>query len=198
MSIASRPSARRPQGMAGVLRLCAALLLIAAFALGTLEAQTSAAKKLPGSSKPAPAIMIDQLAQQSDVVAVGRVDHMVSEWNADRSRIQTRVTLAVEQTIKGETPDASMTVIIPGGEVDGVGELYTHMVTFQQNEDVLLFASKDTKGNLRVTSGTDGKYLIQKDAKTGFRHIPNLGSVDELSARIKSNIKAQQTGSKSN
>jgi uncharacterized protein YycO len=172
-------------------RLVAALVCIAALFSGTVQAQST--KKIPGAVKAPPAVSIDQLARQADVVAVGRVDRMESEWNADKSRIQTKVTVAVEQTIKGETPDASMTVLVMGGEVDGVGEIYSHTVQFQKNEDVLVFASKDAKGNLRVTSGAGGKFVLQQDSKTGVKRIPNLGTVDEVSARIKSSIKAQKT-----
>ena len=198
MSTISSTSARSARAVEGALRLFTLLLLLAGISTATLQAQTSAAKKIPGAVKPAPAVMIDQLSQQADIVAVGRVERMESEWNADKSRIQTRVILSVEQTIKGETPDASMTVLVAGGEVDGVGELYTHTVQFQKNEDVLVFASRDAKGNLRVTSGTDGKFLLEKDSKTGVKRVPNLGTVDELSARIKNSIKAQKTETKRN
>ena len=199
MSTTPSFSSRMSRGIEEALRSGALLLLLlAGLSTGTLLAQTSAGKKLSGAVTPPRAVSIDRLAEQSDIVAVGRVERMESEWNADKSRIQTRVTLAVEQTIKGETPDASMTVLVAGGEIDGIGELYTHTVQFQKNEDVLVFASKDTKGNLRVTSGTDGKFLLEKDAKSGIKRVPNLGTVEELSARIKNTIKAQKTETKRN
>ena len=37
------------------------------------------------------------------------------------------------------------------------------------------FASRDAKGNLRVTSGMEGKLTIERDAKTGARTIPSTG-----------------------
>lgn len=168
---------------------CVATLLIA----GTIQAQSVA--KTTGRAKSAPAVMVDRLAQQSDVVAVARVSGVRSEWNEDKSRIQTRVTLAVEQGIKGAAAEESITILTPGGEVEGVGELYTHMPQFKENEEVLVFASKDAKGNLRVTSGASGKFTVEKDAATGAKRVQNLGTIDELSAKIR---KAQSTEPKRN
>ena len=177
-------------------RFGAALILAASLA-GSMQAQ-STGKKIPGAAKPAPGVMIDKLAQIADVVAAGRVSDLRSEWNADKSRIQTRVTVAVEQDIKGDAVGESITLLVPGGEVDGVGELYTHTVQFRENEDVLVFASKDAKGDLRVTSGVDGKYMVEKDRATGRKVIPSVGTLEEISARIKAGAKAPSTQSKSN
>ena len=186
-----------PAKIARALRIGTALVLAASCAY-TVQAQTSG-KKLPGRAvKSPPTVSIDQLAQVSDVVAVGKVSETRSEWNEDKSRIQTRVTISVDQGIKGAPDGESITLLIPGGEVDGVGEIYTHTVQFRQDEDVLVFASMDTQGNLRVASGPQGKYLIQKDAKTGKRMIPSLGTLDEVRAKIQNSAKTQNTESKRN
>ena len=64
--------------------------------------------------------------------------------------IRTRVTLSVDQFVKGGSPQNSLTIYIPGGEIDGVGEVYSHMPTFRQNEDVVVFAEKDRDDRYRV------------------------------------------------
>ena len=103
-------------------------------------------------------------------------------------------TVVVDQTLKGGKPaSGELTILVPGGEVDGVGELYTHMATFRENEEVLVFANRDAKGDLRVTSGMEGKLRIERDAKTGARTIPSLGSVDEVSARVTNALKPEST-----
>jgi hypothetical protein len=172
--------------------LTAAMLLVA-LAAGQLAAQTTPGKVIPGAVKHPPVITVERLAQEADVIAVGRVSAMRAEWNEDRSRIQTRVTIAVEKSLKGPTATDEVTILVPGGEVDGVGELYTHMATFHQDEDVLVFATKDAKGELRVTQGPEGKYLIEKDAKSGARAVPGLGSMDDVSARIARSVKTGTT-----
>ena len=91
-------------------------------------------------------IQTEQLIRASDVIVVGRVGALKSEWNADKSRIQTVVKIQVGETIKGAVDGGSLTVVIPGGEVDGVGEWYSHSVRFKDSEDVVVFAKKDKQG----------------------------------------------------
>jgi hypothetical protein len=172
--------------------LTAAMLLVA-LASGQLAAQTAPGKVIPGAVKHPPVITVERLAQEADVIAVGRVSAMRAEWNEDRSRIQTRVTISVEKSLKGAAAADEVTVLVPGGEVDGVGEIYTHMATFQRDEDVLVFATKDAKGDLRVTQGPQGKYLVEKDSKSGARAVSGLGTIDDVSARIARSVKNGST-----
>lgn len=81
-----------------------------------------------------------EVAEQADVVVVGKVGGLVVEWVDGRTRIQTRVMIAVDQYVKGDASTKSMTVIVPGGKVDGVGEVYSHAPRFLRNENVVLFA----------------------------------------------------------
>ena len=133
----------------------------------------------------------DALARTADVIVVGRVAGLVHEWTSDHARIQTRVTFAVDQTIKGADAGRNITVIVPGGEVDGVGEWYSHTARFMQDEDVVLFAKKDQSGSYRVAGGEEGKLTITKDARTGARIVPQSGTVEQFTARIKSILKSQ-------
>jgi hypothetical protein len=65
----------------------------------------------------------EDLAKQAEVVAVGKVSGLVSQWNADHSRIYTTVTLSVNQYIKGGSAAGPLNIMVAGGEVDGVGEM---------------------------------------------------------------------------
>jgi hypothetical protein len=70
-----------------------------------------------------PQASVNALAQQADLVVVGKVVDLKAGWNSDRSRIFTTITVAVDQTLKGDPGVASASILVPGGEVDGVGEL---------------------------------------------------------------------------
>ncbi len=143
-----------------------------------------------------PKSLADQLSQEADVIVVGNVNHLAAEWDATKSRIQTRVTIAVTDMIKGGGNPPTVTLVVPGGEVDGVGEWYSHTASFKQNEDVVVFATKDPKGLLRVASGQMGKFTIKKDNMTGKRIIPNVGSLDQFTSHIKSVVQSQQSGNR--
>src|SRR5512135_1589746 len=69
-------------------------------------------------------ITIADLARQSDVVAVGHVSSLLAQWDESHTRIRTQVTIAVAENVKGASTGATITVLVPGGEVDGIGEVY--------------------------------------------------------------------------
>ncbi len=109
---------------------------------------------------------VDDLARTADAVVVGKVTALSSEWSPDKSRIFTRVTIGVDQYLKGDSRSQSITLVTPGGEIGSVGEVYSHMATFRQDENVLVFVKKDLQGQYKVCGGSQGKYLIQKDEAT--------------------------------
>ncbi len=132
------------------------------------------------------ALEIAALTRGADVVVVGKVAAVRSGWSADRSRIQTTVTVAVDQSLKGTPGGGSITLVTPGGEVDGVGEFYSHTARFKADEDVVVFARKDAAGTLRVSGGEQGKVGIRTDERTGARMVSGGVTLDSFVARIKS------------
>lgn len=129
-------------------------------------------------------VSTDELTQKSEVVARGKVREMKSEWDETRSRIRTRVSLSVDEYLKGGG-GGTLEVIIPGGEVDGVGELYSHMARFKQDEDVVVFVEKDKKGRYRVAGGSEGKFSVKKDDATGKPVVAGSRSLDDFRSEIK-------------
>lgn len=138
-------------------------------------------------------ISTSELTGQADVVVAGKVNALKMEWNEDKSRIQTSVTIAVDETMKGGVEGGTLTVVVPGGEVDGVGEWYSHSVRFKADEEVVVFATKDRKGTMRVTLGEKGKFLVENDVKTGTKVISNIGSLKDFTTQVRNQVKAQQT-----
>jgi len=136
---------------------------------------------------------MDELTRQADVVVVGKVASIKAGWNKEKTRILTTVSIEVDETLKGKGGDGTATIQTPGGEVDGVGELYSHTAKFVKNEDVVVFAEKDKKGDLRVTGGSEGKIAIRKDASSGLRRVSEGMSLDELKARVKNAVHVQET-----
>ena len=113
---------------------------------------------------------------------------------AQPKTIQTVVTINVGETIKGSVSGGTISVVVPGGEVDGVGEWYSHSARFQDSEEVVVFAKKDQKGVLRVTEGEQGKFLVKQGTAAGSKVIPNIGSLADFTAQIDRGVKAQASG----
>jgi hypothetical protein len=133
-------------------------------------------------------ITSDDLARKAEVVAVARVAQMKSEWNESHSMIRTRVTIAVNEYLKGSTAATVLTVYVPGGEVGDVGELYTHVPSFRENENVVVFLEKGQDGTYRVSGGTQGKYIIETDRATGQATVAGKTNLEEFKKSIKNAV----------
>ncbi len=132
-----------------------------------------------------------QLTIGSDLIITGKVAKQKSSWNSDRSRIYTEATVQVDQYLKGYgSNNNSVVVYYPGGEVGGIGELYTHMPKFGNNEDVLVFLKKDqVTNNYKVFDGENGKIKVIKDAKTGNKITTSNVRLDYLKNQIEGYLK---------
>jgi hypothetical protein len=129
---------------------------------------------------------VKALSRGADVILTGKVTNQESEWTRNRSRIITKTTIQVDEYLKGNSHLNTIVVNHPGGEVDGVGELYSHMPEFQNNEEVLLFLKKDKESNdYRVFAGEDGKIALLKD-QSGETMTASRIPLSSLKAQIKS------------
>ena len=129
---------------------------------------------------------LKQLALNSDVILAGKVLTQSSDWNKEKSRIYTTVTIEVDEYLKGNINEQSIKVIHPGGEVGNVGELYSHMPKFNNDEEVLLFTKINEDGNnYKVVSGEEGKLTIYSDQKTGEKITSSNKKIGALKNEIK-------------
>jgi len=163
------------------------------------SAQAQAPSNVPAAvqglvPRPGGSFTTQELAVRSEVVAVGEVAGVQSEWTADKRRIVTRATVRVDEYLKGGGGQSSITLVYPGGEVGKVGELYSHTVSFRDHESVVVFAKRDREGSFRVMGGDQGKMTIRRDASTGKSMVSATMSVDELKSRVKAFLK--DTGNK--
>lgn len=128
----------------------------------------------------------NDLTNQADVVAVGKVASMKSEWNADKSRIITRVNINVREFLKGGGSDQSLVVVTPGGEVGDVGEMYSSTVQFFRDEEVVVFAHKKSGRDHEVAGGTQGRVPIHEDRGTGLKTVRQGIRLDDFRTQVRS------------
>jgi hypothetical protein len=134
---------------------------------------------------------IPTLSKGADVIVTGKVTNQKSDWNPGKTSIYTRVTLQVDDVLKGNGAQSTITVVHPGGEIDGVGELYTHIPKFNTNEEVLLFAKKkDNSSDYIVYEGELGKMTLYKD-NTGELVTAQRTKVASLKDEIKKILSAK-------
>jgi hypothetical protein len=130
---------------------------------------------------------IEGLSKNADVILTGKVIQQNSSWNENKTRIYTRATLQVGEYLKGNNNEKSVEVVYPGGEVGDVGELYTHMPRFKDNEEVLVFLKRDEKNReFKVFDGENGKITVLNDKKTGAKVTNSNVRINYLKEQIKS------------
>jgi hypothetical protein len=162
---------------------------VALFALfaGIVSAIVFSPNALSQSGKAA----VEDLAQRADIVVIGKVTEVKSEWSADRSRIYSNVTVKVDEHIKGEDSPESVIIATPGGEIGGIGEVYSHTARFKADEQVVVFAATDRQGKLSVVGGDEGKLTVTKDELTGMQVVGDREPLQVFTSRLRSVVQAQ-------
>lgn len=132
---------------------------------------------------------IKNLSENSDIILEGKVVQKKSNWNENKTRIFTEVTLRVDEYLKGNNVNKSIVVTTPGGEVGEVGELYTHMPRFNNDENVLVFVKEDKKDkSYKVLNGEDGKMTLYNDKITGEKVTSSNKKISMIKKEIKNYV----------
>ena len=134
---------------------------------------------------------LKELTKSADIIIAGKVTQQTSSWNENHSRIYTLATLMVDDYIKGVGNGNTVTIKYLGGEVGDIGELYSHMPRFEDNEEVLVFLKKDGNNtDYKVSHGESGKISLKIDASTGELVTNSNVRVSSIKTQIK-NILAE-------
>lgn len=118
-----------------------------------------------------------QLARDSALIVDGKVSGVRSYWNPDHSRILTETTVAVGATHKGAGA-ATVRVVQPGGVVGNVRQTAHGALAWKRGEEVLLFLEPATAGAYQVAGFSQGKYMIERDARTGRAFVQQAAPAD--------------------
>lgn len=144
-----------------------------------------------------------ELTQQSDVIIVGRATESRSAWTPDGRILNTIVSVAVEETLKGDGA-AALTVALPGG-IDAnrkfpIAMTYPGAPQIGATEAVVLFlvgGDDVVPDALSVTGFNQGKFSIQTAAPApgargvGARYVRvggQLVPLDAFTAEIRSYV----------
>lgn len=105
---------------------------------------------------------LEQLALKASIIVVGKVTAKARERMG--GRVKTRVTLVVEDSLKGEV---GQTVIItqPGGARGKVERVVADAATFEVGEEVVVFLCTRSKGEHTVLGLFQGKLSVASDTE---------------------------------
>lgn len=131
-------------------------------------------------------LSIPELVARSDLVVIGSVASVQSDWNSDHTMIFTRIDLKVAEVLKGSVSGRPLSFFQLGGQVGDAASAIAGAPTFAPGEGVLMFLSVKSDGRLGVVELFQGKFSIRSDPSSGaemvFRQIPGMPSPhDEIS-----------------
>lgn len=111
-----------------------------------------------------------QLGGDASLVVDGRVTGVRSYWNESGNKIITEATVAVDGTHKGASSPV-VRIVQLGGTVGHVRQTVHGALQWHAGEDVLLFLEAATPGAWQVCGFSQGKYLVERDPRTGRRFV---------------------------
>lgn len=125
----------------------------------------------------------EEMGRMSELVVQGRVSEVRSYWSTSKTKILTEVRVEVDRAHKG-LADAALSIVQLGGEVDGVRMSVAGTPHWTPGEEVLVFLEPSTNGGFRVAGFSQGKFLVEHDARTGESYVRRPVLVDtELMAK---------------
>ncbi len=110
------------------------------------------------------AMTLEQMSERAESIFLGRVTGTRADWNAERTRIYTYVTLEVERYLKGGSGSRVATVRLLGGRVGSYAAVVPGSPRFQVGEEVLLFCAGGGARIPTVLGMSLGKFTIVSDA----------------------------------
>jgi hypothetical protein len=132
-----------------------------------------------------------ELAQESALIVDGTVTGVRSYWNDDHSKILTEATVAVAGTHKGSA-GSTVRVVQLGGVVGNVRMTAHGALAWKRGEDVLLFLEPALPGEYQVAGFSQGKYMIERDRRTGKAFVQQAAPPDTEGAGTSAGAKAER------
>ncbi len=151
--------------------LCAALCL--AVLLGPSPADASVVRRLDENA----------LLAGSDIVVEGEVIGVDSRWNRSHTGFETEVHVAVDATDQDEA--RTITIVQPGGAVNGAWHEIVGMPTFTVGEKARFFLRRSNETQYRVYGWQQGVWLASQRSRTTLEyHPPNLSQSESDNSNV--------------
>jgi hypothetical protein len=110
------------------------------------------------------AMSLEQMSERAESIFLGRVTGTRADWNGERTRIYTYVTLEVDRYLKGGSESRVATVRLLGGRVGPYLAMVPGAPRFDTGEEVLLFCAGGGARIPSVVGMSLGKFTIVTDA----------------------------------
>jgi hypothetical protein len=128
------------------------------------------------SAVPVSALSIAELTKRSDVIVLGTVTSITSDWNVNRTAIETRINLKVEEIFKGRADHGKITFHQLGGKAGQIASSVGEAASFEEGEKVAVFLFKNNRDRLQLVGFFQGKFAVERRPKgeMAVRRIPGV------------------------
>ena len=136
----------------------------------------------PASSLSVRPLSISELTMRADVIALGTVNAITSEWSLNRTTIETRIDLKVEEVFKGTVAQKKIIFYQLGGLIGETASAVGETAQFVERERVVVFLSKNNQQRLQLVGSFQGKFLIERrQGEVAVRRVPGVSKpLDEI------------------
>ena len=128
-------------------------------------------------------LSLDQLTDRASTIVVSTVTSRRAEWeNYGASRlIITKVTMEVEQTLKGSAP-RTLVVEVLGGTIGDQTLHVSHVPEFKVGDRDVLFLNGALHAASPVVGSDQGRFRVMNEAATGTARVLSAGFAPLVSA----------------
>ena len=111
-----------------------------------------------------------ELVAIAPVIAHGQVVDVRAEWTDGRRSVETFVTVAVTEYLKGDL-GGRMTFRVPGGQLGRYRTIFVGAPEFREGDEVILFLKHSAPAYPYIIGLSQGAFRVVADARTGRRMV---------------------------
>jgi hypothetical protein len=111
-----------------------------------------------------------ELVSTAPVIVHGRVADVRAEWVDGRRSVETFVTVAVAEYLKGNLGE-SVTFRVPGGQIGRYRTVFVGAPEFQEGDEVVLFLKHSGPSYPYIIGLSQGAFRVVADPRTGRRMV---------------------------
>ena len=128
---------------------------------------------------------LENLMDRAEIIIIGTVAEINSQWNKDKTSILTFVKINIEENIKGNNAKKEITVRVLGGEVEEIRMHVSNSPEFKVGERYLCFLQKDTDNTFAITGWEAGKFISENGYWTNKTSKISYAKIVELKEKFK-------------
>jgi hypothetical protein len=111
-----------------------------------------------------------ELVTTAPVIVHGQVVDVRSRWIDGRRSLETFVTVAAAEYLKGNLGE-HLTVRVPGGQIGRYRTVFVGAPEFKAGDEVVLFLKQAGRSNVYIIGLSQGAFRVVPDARTGRRMV---------------------------